>query len=561
MNLPVIIAVGDDAAVLRAVEAQLAERYSASYRIVCPVDEAAAGELLDDLSRRGTDVALLLVGHSVHERAGEGLFDQARRLHPQAKRALLVSPNVWVDAPRAELIRRAMALGRIDHFVLEPGPPPDEVFHEAISSFLLEWARERRLVPDTVTIVSEDWSGRAYEIRSVLENCAVSHDFCLADSARGRELIAKAGPEARLPLMVLPDGSTLSDPSNAEMAAVAGAPDRIDGETYDVLVVGAGPAGLSAAVYAASEGLRVLVVDGGGIGGQARSSSLIRNYLGFARGVSGGRLAQQAYEQAALFGAEFLFFHRAEALLLDSGSGTMTLRIADGPSVSARTVILATGASYRRLGIAPLEALTGAGVFYGGPVSEAPTLAGKDVFVVGGGNSAGQAALHLARYARQVTLVVRAGSLAAGMSQYLVSAVEAAPRIDVRTGTTVCGGGGDGRLEHLVLCGADGAEQTLPADALFVLIGARPLTDWLPHELRRDGHGFLLTGDAVAQRWPLARKPYAQETSVPRVFAAGDVRQGSIKRVAAAVGEGASVVQAIHQVLATEIDPPAERVA
>jgi thioredoxin reductase (NADPH) len=239
----------------------------------------------------------------------------------------------------------------------------------------------------------------------------------------------------------------------------------------------------------------------------------------------------------------------------------MTLRIADGPSVSARTVILATGASYRRLGIASLEALTGAGVFYGGPVSEAPTLAGKDVFVVGGGNSAGQAALHLARYARQVTLVVRAGSLAAGMSQYLVSAVEAAPRIDVRTGTTVCGGGGDGRLEQLVLCGADGAEQTLPADALFVLIGARPLTDWLPPDLGRDGHGFLLTGDEVAQGWPLARKPYAQETSVPRVFAAGDVRQGSIKRVAAAVGEGASVVQAVHQVLATEIDPPAEQVA
>jgi thioredoxin reductase (NADPH) len=323
-------------------------------------------------------------------------------------------------------------------------------------------------------------------------------------------------------------------------------------------VVGSGPAGLSAAVYGASEGLRVLVVDSGGIGGQARSSSLIRNYLGFSRGVSGGRLAQQAYEQASLFGAEFLFFHRASELVLEDG--LMRLRIADGPAVSARAVILATGASYRRLGIPSLEALIGAGVFYGGPVSEAPTLAGKDVFVVGGGNSAGQAALHLARYARQVTLVVRASSLGAAMSQYLDHAVEATPGIVVRTETAVCGGDGDGRLERLVLCDAAGGGQTLPADALFVLIGARPLTDWLPPAIARDRHGFLLTGEDVREGWPLARRPFAQETSVPRVFAAGDARHGSIKRVAAAVGEGASVVQAVHQVL-DELEPPADRVA
>jgi thioredoxin reductase (NADPH) len=345
------------------------------------------------------------------------------------------------------------------------------------------------------------------------------------------------------------------------MAAVAGVPERIGEQTYDLLVVGAGPAGLSAAVYGASEGLRVLVVDGGGIGGQARSSSLIRNYLGFARGVSGGRLAQQAYEQASLFGAEFLFFHRASELVLDDGAGTMALEIVDGPTVSARAVILATGAAYRRLGIPSLEALTGAGVFYGGPVSEAPTLAGRDAFVVGGGNSAAQAAIHLARYARRVTLVVRAASLGAGMSQYLVRAIEATPGIEVRTGTTVCGGGGDGRLERLVLCdGATRAERTVPADALFALIGARPLTDWLPASIARDAHGFLLTGEGTGP-WPLARRPFAQETSVPRVFAAGDVRHGSIKRVAAAVGEGASVVQAVHQVLATEAEPPVDRVA
>ncbi|HEX2589672.1 MAG TPA: FAD-dependent oxidoreductase [Gaiellales bacterium] len=558
MGLPVIMVVEGNRGAVTSVEAQLRERYGASYRIECPVDADAAGALLDQLAGSGDHVALCLVGNSVYERNGADVFDRARRTHPQAKRALLVPPNVWVDPGQADLIRAAMALGRIDHFLLEPGPPPDEVFHEAVSNFLLEWARERRLVPDTVTIVGEDWSGRAYEIRSVLESCAVSHDFCLADSERGRELLAKAGPDARLPLMVLPDGSTISDPTNAEMATVAGAPEAIGTTTYDLLVVGSGPAGLSAAVYGASEGLRVLVVDSGGIGGQARSSSLIRNYLGFSRGVSGGRLAQQAYEQASLFGAEFLFFHRASELVLEDG--LMRLRIADGPAVSARAVILATGASYRRLGIPSLEALIGAGVFYGGPVSEAPTLAGKDVFVVGGGNSAGQAALHLARYARQVTLVVRASSLGAAMSQYLVRAVEATPGIVVRTETAVCGGDGDGRLERLVLCDAAGGGQTLPADALFVLIGARPLTDWLPPAIARDRHGFLLTGEDVREGWPLARRPFAQETSVPRVFAAGDARHGSIKRVAAAVGEGASVVQAVHQVL-DELEPPADRVA
>jgi len=559
MGLPVIMVVDDDRPVLASVEAQLRERYGASYRIECPADTAAAGALLDELDASGADVALLLVGHSVYERDGAETFDRARRAHPHAKRALLVPPNVWVDPGRADLIRAAMALGRIDHFLLQPGSPPDEVFHEAISSFLLEWARERRLVPDTVTIVGEQWSGRAYEIRSVLESCAVSHDFCLADSAKGRELLERAGPDARLPLMVLPDGTSLSDPTNAEMAAVAGAPDRIGGAAYDLVVVGAGPAGLSAALYAASEGLRVLVVDSGGIGGQARSSSLIRNYLGFARGVSGGRLAQQAYEQASLFGAEFLFFHRASELVLDD-AGPMALRIADGPAASARAVILATGASYRRLGIPSLEALIGTGVFYGGPVSEAPTLAGKDIFVVGGGNSAGQAALHTARYARRVTLVVRASSLGAAMSQYLVRAIEAAPGITVRTETAVCGGNGDGRLERLDLCDAAGGGETVAADALFVLIGARPLTGWLPPAIARDRHGFLLTGDDVRGTWPLARTPFPQETSVPRVFAAGDARHGSIKRVAAAVGDGASVVQAVHQVL-NEIEPPVERVA
>ena len=548
MDLPVIIAVDENHEVLEAVASELAERYSRRYRIEAVGDAVRATGLLEQLAADGADVALVLVGQAEVETTDGWLFDQARRLHPQAKRALLMSPNVWVDPQRADEIRAAMGLGRIDHFVLEPGPPPDEVFHEAISSFLLEWARERRLVPQTVRIVGEEWTGRASELRAVFESCAVPHEFVLADSAQGQELLARAGRDARLPLMVLPDGTALSDPSNAEIALAAGAPQGIDERVFDLLVVGAGPAGLSAAVYASSEGLDVVVVDSGGIGGQARSSSLIRNYLGFAKGVSGARLAEQAYEQAAMFGTSFIFLHHATALARSGDAFSLSLD--DGRTVNARSVILATGASYRRLGIPELEDLTGAGVFYGGPVSEAPSLTDKDVYVVGGGNSAGQAAMHLSRYARRVTLVVRGDSLEAGMSHYLVRAVRAAPKVEVRTGTTVAGGGGEGRLQRLTLRGPAGQDETVQADALFVLIGARPLTEWLPPEISTDRHGFLLTGDDAGDAWPLRRRPLPQETSLPGVFAAGDARHGSVKRVAAGVGEGASAVQAVHRVLA-----------
>ena len=431
MQLPVIIAVDGSTHVLDAVERELAERYARRYRIERAQSVARAVERLNELVELGTDLALILVGQSLLDTTGGDALDVARRLHPHAKRALLVSPGALTRSKRADLIRGAMAVGRIDHFVREPGQSPDEVFHEAISGFLLEWARERRLVPQTVHIVGQHWSGRAYELRAVLESCAVPHTFCLADSDQGRELLAMAGQDAKLPLMVLPDGTALSDPTNAQIAAAAGAPEGVEHETFDLLVVGAGPAGLSAAVYGAAEGLRVLVVDAGGIGGQVRSSSLIRNYLGFAKGVSGSRLAEQAYEQAALFGASFVLLHRATSLV--AADGRFWLSLDDERRVSADSVMLATGASYRRLGVPALEELTGAGVFYGGSMSEAPTLAGKVVYVVGGGNSAGQAALHLARYAREVNLVVRAGSLDAGMSHYLVRAVSTAPNVRVRT--------------------------------------------------------------------------------------------------------------------------------
>ena len=560
MAQPVIIAVDEDEELLSAAQRELTERYGAHYRIEQASSAAQLGDLLECLAGDGADLALVLVGHSTLETTDGAVLDMARRLHPQAKRALLVSPNAWLDHERADAIRAAMAIGRIDHFVLAPGRPADEVFHEAVSSFLLEWARERRRVPQTVHIVGDEWSGRAYELRTAFEGCAVPHEFCLADSDAGRDLLAKAGPDARLPLIVLPDGSVLSDPSNAELAVAAGAPQGIEKRTFDLLVVGAGPAGLSAAVYAASEGLDVVVVDAGGIGGQARSSSLIRNYLGFAKGVSGSRLAEQAYEQASLFGARFVLLHQATALT--RGDDRFTLSLDDGRSVSAHATLLATGASYRRLCVPELETLVGAGVFYGGPVSEAPTLKGKQIYVVGGGNSAGQAALHLARHAGCARLLIRGDSLRSGMSEYLVRAIETAPGVEVHTRTTVSGGGGDGRLEHLVLHDErTGSDTTVPADAVFILIGARPRTEWLPAEMERDERGFVLTGDEVTGAWPLDRPPFPQETSIPRMFAAGDVRHGSVKRVAGAVGEGASVVQAVHRVLEEDLERPARPVA
>jgi thioredoxin reductase (NADPH) len=327
-----------------------------------------------------------------------------------------------------------------------------------------------------------------------------------------------------------------------------------EGSDYDLVIVGAGPAGLSAAVYGASEGFSTLVIDEGGIGGQATSSSLIRNYLGFPPGVTGRRLAQNAYTQAWVFGAGFALMQRATGLGSDPGTGELVVDLSDSKALRTRAVLLATGANYRRLGLPELEALTGAGVYYGGPTSEAPAMAGRDVFIVGGANSAGQAALHLARYARRVTLVVRADSLEAGMSDYLVRQVRSAPRLDVRLSTEVAGGGGIERLEQLVLRDRrDGSEETVGADALFVLIGAQPHTGWLPDEVARDEQGFVLTGPDLDRRakWSLERSPFHLETSVPWVLAAGDARHGSVKRVAAAVGEGSVAIQVLHQLFDT----------
>lgn len=550
---PVILAVDEDERSLRDIERELDDRYSRSYRIVSASSTEAAMAELEDLAASGGDVALALVSLSLDGTTGHELLGRVRSLHPHAQRGLIIEWRSWGDGQTGDVIRRAMAARNIDFYVIRPSRSPDELFHQAVSTFLLEWAHARRVSPHTVHIIGESWSGRAYELRQVLGRCAVPHAFLLADSPDGRAWVMEAGDGSALPLVVFPNGTVLTDPTNLELAAASGATIDPDDREYDVVIVGAGPAGLSAAVYAASEGLRTLVVDNGGIGGQATSSSLIRNYLGFPRGVSGRRLAEWAYEQAWIFGAKFAFMHDANAIGRDGDR--LHVSLSDGGDVSAHAVILAPGAAYRRLGVAGIEELTGAGVFYGGPATEAPAMVDRDVYVVGGANSAGQAALHLAEYARRVTLVVRADSLEEGMSHYLAREVEAAANVEVRLGTDVVGGGGDGALERLELRQrTDGAVDTVAADALFLMIGACPNTDWLPSDLARDPGGYIRTGADLESdgSWPLARRPYTLETSVPGVFAAGDARHGSMNRVASAVGEGSTAIRLVHDLLAAE---------
>jgi thioredoxin reductase (NADPH) len=553
MSGPVLVAVDEDAGVLRDVERELHDRYARHYRVICLPSSDEALARLEDLAAAGEEVALVLAGQWLSGMSGSELLDEARHLHPHSKRGLLIEWGGWGDRATGEAIFDSMAHGRIDHFVLRPSGSPDELFHQAISSLLLDWTEARRGGPYTIQVVGESWSGRAYELRDVLERCAMPHSFCLADSNDGRALLAEAGEGAKLPVILFPDGKVLTDPSNAELTLAGGSPVNPERMEFDLVIVGAGPAGLSAAVYGASEGFSTLVVDAGGLGGQATSSSLIRNYLGFPRGVSGRRLAQQAYEQAWVFGANFAFMQIATGVRRERDELFVTL--SDCGGVRARAVLLATGARYRRLDLPALEALNGAGVFYGGPTSEAPAMADRDVYVLGGANSAGQAALHLARYARRVTLVARAQSLDAGMSHYLVRQVEATPKLQVRLGTEIVGGGGDGWLEQLVLRDrADGSEETVDADGLFLMIGARPRTEWLPAEVDRDTQGFVLTGTDLRgdDAWPLDRSPFLLETSVPGLFAAGDVRHGSVKRVASAVGEGSVAIQFLHRMFVAD---------
>jgi thioredoxin reductase (NADPH) len=555
---PAILAAGNDRTTIAYVSTALERRYERDYRIEYELSAPAALERLEQMKVTGEPVALVLAEPWMGSLDGPELLGRTGALHPRAKRALLIDWGDWSDPATADAIRSAIAVGQIDYYVLKPWKAPDELFHRQVTELLSEWSATDASAPYEVTLVGDAWSPRTNEIRSLLARNGVPHAFHPSGGEAGQRALASADVEASgEPVVILLDGRALVDPTNAELAQAYGVsttPEQTQG--LDLVVIGAGPSGLAAAVYAVSEGLSALVVEREAIGGQAGSSSRIRNYLGFARGISGAELAQRAYQQAWTFGARFMAMREVAALR--PGDERHVLVTSDGTDIAARCVVLAMGVDYRRLGIPGLEELVGAGVFYGSSPTHVERFTGSAVYVVGGGNSAGQAAIHLGRFARSVSILVRGPDLAASMSQYLIEEIRAMPNIEVMTSTEIADAGGNGRLERLTLRDlASGEHREVEADVVFIMIGAKPHTGWLPSEIRRDDHGFVLTGpdlasDARGEDWPLDRPPHAFETSLPGVFAVGDVRSRSVKRVAAAVGEGSVVIQQIHGYLATQ---------
>jgi thioredoxin reductase (NADPH) len=553
---PTILAVLEGAADRALMKEVLRRRYAADYEVSCASSLPQAERALREKRVAGEPVAVVLVEQSRPETDRRPFLRAVGELHPFAKRVLLIEWGAWRDRSTAAAVRAAMVEARVDYYASKPRSSRDEDFHRLVGELLQEWSRAQ--TGSDATLIGHEGSPRVHELRTLLASSGIAYQFEERGSVAAQRLLAGGAEEHRTasaPVLVVRDGRVFYDPSNAALGGAFGADTELGSERdFDVVVIGAGPAGLTAAVYAASEGLSTLVIDRAGIGGQAGTSSLIRNYLGFSRGISGGELAQRAYQQAWVFGARFALMREARALRRDNDAWAVAL---DGEDeATARAVVLATGISYRRLGVPALERLVGAGVFYGASVSEARTLLDGHAFVVGGGNSAGQAAMHLSRYAASVTVVVRGQTLANTMSDYLQQALAATANIAIRTETEVVAGGGADRLEHVTLrLRPSGQTELLPASGLFIMIGAQPLTDWLPAEIERDDDGYLRTGvDLVHKRtvvggWPLARAPLTHETSLPGVFAIGDVRHGSTKRVASGAGEGSVVVAELHRLI------------
>jgi thioredoxin reductase (NADPH) len=547
---PVILAVDDDLLALDRVHDELRRRYARDYEIHAESSADAALARIQGLRDSGQPLALVLTDQWLREphMTGETVLGCTRECHPVAKRAMLIDWGAWGEHATEEAVLRAMATGLIDYYVIKPWRSPDETFHRAITDFLHEWSSGKG--PQELAVVGESWAPRSHEIRRLLERNGIAHVFHAHDSEHGKLILSEnAAEEGRGPVVIMFDGRVLTDPSPAELMRACGIDTSItDGSEFDVVVVGAGPGGLAAAVYATSEGLSTLVIERESVGGQAGSSSLIRNYLGFARGISGGELALRAHQQAWSFGARFLRMREASGLRPGAPGEPHTLVVSDGSEVRAHAVVLATGVTYRTLPIPELAALTGAGVFYGASRWEAAALGGEDVFIVGAGNSAGQAVIHLAKHARSVTMLCRGGSLAATMSSYLRDQINGSSNIEVRLRHEVVGGRGTTRLEQLDIRDNQTQEVTTAgAAALFILAGAEPRTAWLPDAIERDAAGYVITG---------ARDARSLETSVPGVFAVGDVRATAPKRVAAAVGEGSVAVGQVHEYLTTRTTAP-----
>jgi thioredoxin reductase (NADPH) len=549
---PVFFVVAGDRPRLEALTRDLQRRYGADYDVVGAA-AATALTILKDLANTGAEVALLIADERLTEVPAVDLLERAHDLHPGAKRILLIERGDWSAAHPAVT---AMATGQIDYHLYAPWQPAERILYPAISEFLAAWDKSREPTSVAFRIVGPAHSPRSHQLRDVLSRTGVPYWFFEDDSEEGRQLLRELALDgARLPVAVHYDGTVLVDPSHAELMKKLGVRTSPDVHACDVAIIGAGPAGLAAAVYAASEGLSTLVLEPAVPGGQAGTSSLIRNYLGFQRGISGEDLTNRAIEQAWLFGANMVI---TRATGLTAQGPDRMVRTADGSEVAARAVIIATGVTWRRLGVPALEALVGAGVFYGAAGAEALAMAGRDLFVVGAGNSAGQAAIHLAKYASSVTMVVRGPGLTPSMSEYLITEISNTSNIDVRPGTEVIDGAGRSTLETLTLRDKATGTTHVPAAALFLMIGAEPHTEWLESSVERDDRGFILTGRDLYRAgqsptgWPLERPPLLLETSMPGVFAAGDVRHRSMKRVASAVGEGATAIQLVHGYLRGE---------
>ncbi len=541
---PAIVAVDDEPPVLAAVARDLRRGFGERFRILRASSGAQALEMLRELRSRGDQVAMLIADQRMPAMPGTQYLLEARKLVPDAKRVLLTA---YADTEAAIAAINEVAL---DYYLLKPWDPPEEQLFPVVEDLLTTWESGAALAAGGVRVIGHRFSKESHDLRDFLvRNRVPARWLDVERDGEARELLQVAGvdPE-RLPVVLLEDGAVLERPSVLELAerlGVAGAPAQ---DHYDLVVVGGGPAGLAAAVYGASEGLRTIMVEREAPGGQAGQSSRIENYLGFPAGLSGSDLARRATDQARRLGAELLTVHEAVGLRVEGAARLVEL--SGGETLSASCVLVASGVSYRQLATPGFPELTGAGVYYGAAMTEARACADQHIVVIGGANSAGQAAVYFSGYAASVTMLVRGPSLEASMSHYLIEQIAALENVHVRTRTTATAAEShDGRLTHVRIDGPDG-EQTLDADACFVFIGASPRTDWLEGVLARDERGFILAGrDAQASGWPLERDPYVLESTVPGVFVAGDVRARSIKRVASAVGEGSMAVSLIHEYL------------
>ncbi|PTR25820.1 thioredoxin reductase (NADPH) [Rhodococcus sp. OK519] len=550
MAQPAILSVDDDPSVSRAIVRDLRRRYGEKYRIIRAESGTEALAALEEIKLRGDPVAVLLADYRMPGMSGIEFLEQGMDLHPAAKRVLLTA---YADTDAAI---DAINVVDLDHYLLKPWDPPEEKLYPVLDALLDAWASSDRKPVTETKVVAHRWSGRSSEVREFLARNQLPYRWYMSDEPEGERLLHAAGTDAmRLPVVITSDGEVLVEPTDSELAQHVGLATVPASDFYDLVVIGGGPAGLGAAVYGASEGLRTVLIERTATGGQAGQSSRIENYLGFPDGLSGAQLADRARRQAAKFGAEVITTR--DVVGLEVNGSARTVRFADGATLAAHTVILATGVSYRQLSAPGLNEFTGRGVYYGSAVTEAARCSGQDVYVIGGANSAGQAAVYLARGARSVTIVVRAGSLDDSMSHYLIQQIQQNSRITVLTCSEVIGADGDDHLERITLRdNTTGRSESVDAQWLFLFIGAAPRTDWLDGVVVRDADGYVVSGpDLVVDGrrppgWELERSPHQLETNVPGVFAAGDVRSDSAKRVASAVGEGAMAVMLVHRYLA-----------